>query len=43
MKTLKYVVDTHALIWYLEGNTRLGEQARRILADASSHLGSEHY
>jgi PIN domain nuclease of toxin-antitoxin system len=38
MRTLKYVVDTHALIWYLEGNTRLGEQARRILADASSHL-----
>ena len=35
---VKYVVDTHALIWFLEGNSRLGENARAILADANSQL-----
>ncbi|NJL47196.1 MAG: type II toxin-antitoxin system VapC family toxin [Leptolyngbyaceae cyanobacterium SM2_5_2] len=38
MRTAKYVIDTHALIWYLEGNTRLGEQARQILANTASQL-----
>lgn len=36
--TMKYVVDTHALIWFLEGNARLGVNARAILADAASEL-----
>jgi PIN domain nuclease of toxin-antitoxin system len=35
---MKYVVDTHALIWFLEGNARLGEQARAILSDPKSQL-----
>jgi PIN domain nuclease of toxin-antitoxin system len=34
----KYVVDTHALIWFLEGNPRLGERAKAILEDADSEL-----
>ena len=34
----KYVVDTHALVWFLEGNSRLGSRARAILEDRSSEL-----
>ncbi len=34
----KYVVDTHALIWFLEGNPKLGNNAQTILADANSEL-----
>jgi PIN domain nuclease of toxin-antitoxin system len=36
--TVKYIVDTHALIWFLEGNSRLGERARAILSNADSRL-----
>jgi PIN domain nuclease of toxin-antitoxin system len=35
---MKYVVDTHALIWFLEGNPRLGINAKAILADSASQL-----
>ncbi len=35
---LKYVVDTHALIWFQEGNSRLGKNARAILSDPASEL-----
>ncbi len=31
MKT--YVVDTHALVWYLTGDRRLGSQAEAVLND----------
>ena len=34
----KYIVDTHALIWYLEGNPRLGQQAKQVLENAESKL-----
>jgi PIN domain nuclease of toxin-antitoxin system len=34
----KYIVDTHALIWYLEGNLKLGPEARLILDDPESDL-----
>lgn len=34
----KYVLDTHALIWYLEGNPRLGQAARDVIDDADSEL-----
>jgi PIN domain nuclease of toxin-antitoxin system len=33
-----YVVDTHALIWYITGNPRLGPNAKRILDDLSNAL-----
>lgn len=36
--TMKYVIDTHALIWFLEGNARLGETAKVILANSASEL-----
>lgn len=35
---MKYVLDTHALIWFLEGNPRLGENAKNILSDPNSKL-----
>jgi PIN domain nuclease of toxin-antitoxin system len=38
MISKRYIVDTHALIWYLEGNSRLGQQAKQILADVESKL-----
>lgn len=34
----KYVVDTHALVWFLEGNQRLGKEAKATLEDANSEL-----
>jgi PIN domain nuclease of toxin-antitoxin system len=34
----EYVVDTHALIWYLEGSPRLGINARTAMRDPASHL-----
>ena len=36
--TTRYVVDTHALIWFLEKNPRLGSQAKTILQDPKSAL-----
>lgn len=35
---MKYVVDTHALIWFLEGNSRLGAAAKTVLMDPISEL-----
>ena len=34
----KYIIDTHALIWYLEGNPRLGLQAKTIMGAANSDM-----
>lgn len=34
----KYIVDTHALIWYLESNPRLGAAAKVALDDPASCL-----
>ena len=34
----KYIIDTHALIWYLEGNPRLGLQAKTIMNAANSDM-----
>ncbi|MCC3604776.1 MAG: PIN domain-containing protein [Microcoleus sp. PH2017_29_MFU_D_A] len=35
---MKYVIVTHALIWFLEGNQRLGTQAQAILSNLDSQL-----
>lgn len=35
---MKYVIDTHALIWFLEGNEKLGHQAKAILSNVFSQL-----
>ena len=34
----KYIVDTHALIWFLEGNSKLSSAALNVLSDPSSEL-----
>lgn len=34
----KYLLDTHPLVWYLEGNPRLGAQAKAAIDDPSSEL-----
>ena len=34
----KYVLDTHALVWYLEGNPRLGQNAKAVLNDPRNDL-----
>jgi len=34
----KYVVDTHALVWFLEGNPRLGANAKAVLENLDSEL-----
>ena len=34
----KHVLDTHALVWYLEGNPRLGTKARKAIAAPDSDL-----
>jgi PIN domain nuclease of toxin-antitoxin system len=33
-----YVVDTHALIWFLTGDPRLGIESKRVLSDPKSRL-----
>jgi PIN domain nuclease of toxin-antitoxin system len=35
---MRYVVDTHTLVWFLEGNSRLGTNAKTILANPDSQL-----
>lgn len=34
----KYVLDTHPLVWYLEGNPRLGANAKGVIDDPDSEL-----
>lgn len=34
----KYILDTHTLVWYLEGNPNLGRQARTTMEAASSEM-----
>ena len=34
----KYIVDAHALIWYIEGNPKLGKQAKIAFDDSKSVL-----
>lgn len=36
--TTKYVLDTHALVWFLEGNPRLGANAKTVMEDANNNL-----
>jgi PIN domain nuclease of toxin-antitoxin system len=38
MTTTKHVVDTHALVWHLEGNRRLGANAKVVMSDPACEL-----
>jgi len=33
-----YIVDTHSLVWFLEGSVKLGSKAREVLEDDNSRL-----
>jgi PIN domain nuclease of toxin-antitoxin system len=35
---LKHVLDAHGLIWYQEGNPRLGNNALAIMSDPASEM-----
>jgi PIN domain nuclease of toxin-antitoxin system len=35
---LKYVLDAHAVIWYLEGNPALGAAAKQVMDDPANDL-----
>ena len=35
---VRYDLDTHALVWFLEGNPRLSIAARTVIADVASDL-----
>ena len=34
----KLILDTHALVWYLEGNARLGGQAKAAMTNIESEM-----
>jgi PIN domain nuclease of toxin-antitoxin system len=34
----EHIVDTHPLIWYFEGSSRLGASARAVMQDPTSQL-----
>ena len=34
----KYILDTHALVWFVEGNQRLSESAKAIIASVDSQM-----
>ena len=34
----RFVLDTHSLVWYLEGNLRLGTAAKAVIDDPASQL-----
>jgi PIN domain nuclease of toxin-antitoxin system len=34
----RYVLDTHALVWHLEGNPRPGPEAKKVIDDPLSSL-----
>ncbi len=36
---MSYLLDTNALLWWLEGSPRLGIQAHRIIADSGNVVG----
>lgn len=35
---MRLLLDTHALLWWLEGNRRLSPKARRAVEDESNHV-----
>lgn len=38
LERMYYIIDTHALIWFLEGNPRLGIAAEQVLSNSQSRL-----
>ncbi len=36
--SIRYVVDAHAIIWFLESNAKLGAAAKAVLDDKTTDL-----
>jgi PIN domain nuclease of toxin-antitoxin system len=34
----KFVLDTHALVWFVTGDARLGRQARAVMSDPAAEM-----
>jgi PIN domain nuclease of toxin-antitoxin system len=34
----RYIIDTHVLVWFVEGNKQLSEPAKAILAATNSQI-----
>ena len=34
----KHIIDTHSLIWYLEGNSKLGKNAKIVMDNKTANL-----
>jgi hypothetical protein len=37
---VRFVLDTHALVWYVEGSARLSSAAKAIMDDPASEISS---
>ena len=35
---MKYLIDTHILIWFLEGNTSLSKRAKNLIIDTDNQI-----
>ncbi|WP_449416266.1 type II toxin-antitoxin system VapC family toxin [Phormidium nigroviride] len=35
---MKYLIDTHILIWFIEGNKQLAEKARVLIANPTNDI-----
>ncbi len=38
LKVSKYILDAHTLVWYMEGNPKMGHQAKNIIDAVDSQL-----
>lgn len=39
---MRFLLDTHVLLWWLEDNPRLGQRARAIIADSANDILVSH-
>ncbi len=35
---MNYIIDTHILIWFIEGNTSLSQQAQKLIANPAHNI-----
>ncbi|MEQ9550436.1 MAG: type II toxin-antitoxin system VapC family toxin [Coleofasciculus sp. G3-WIS-01] len=35
---MNYIIDTHILIWFVEGNTKLSQQAQKLIANPANNI-----
>ncbi|WP_265584546.1 MULTISPECIES: type II toxin-antitoxin system VapC family toxin [unclassified Coleofasciculus] len=35
---MNYLIDTHILIWFLEGNEKLSKQAQALIANSANDI-----